>query len=203
MASGQQHRRFFYIQGKERLSLNRKMERDKAFRAISEYYNETDLDTELRKGSVLKETSKGLFVPTNMRLAYEFFNRIRLEEYSRFIDLGSGDGRIVLIASLFTQAEGIEYDDGLYQCAQENKKKLGFNAEFSKGDMLEHDISGYDSVFMYPDKEISPQLNEKLKRELKGDLFVFTSTFLPEGLETEEVNVDFMKFCICRNTKNI
>ena len=39
--------------------------------------------------------------PSGTQDIYDFFVKIKLERYKNFIDLGSGDGKVVLIASLF------------------------------------------------------------------------------------------------------
>ena len=175
------------------------MERDKAFSKILEAYKEEDSKEEKTRGNVLKDTSKGYFVPSNMKKAYDFFKLIKLEKYRNFIDLGSGDGRIVLIASLFTKSAGIESDEEIYEKSRIMKKKLGLNAVLKKVDYMGFDISKYDAVYMYPDKEFTKALTDKLKKELKGDLLLFSGTFLPEALETREIKVDWMEFYICRN----
>lgn len=180
------------------------MEKDKIFRKIFEIYQEEDSKEEKRRGNVLKDTFKGYFVPSDMKKVYDFFKLIKLERYKNFIDLGSGDGRIVLIASLFTKSAGIENDEELYEKSRRMKKRLGLDAELKKGDYMDFNISGYDAVYMYPDKPFTKDLNDKLKKELKGDLLLFSGTFLPEALETREIKVDWMKFYICRNKhKNI
>ena len=49
-----------------------------------------------------------------------------MKRFNRFIDLGSGDGKVALIASLFCrQAEGIEIDDELFGKSLEMKEKFG------------------------------------------------------------------------------
>ncbi|MCX6707098.1 MAG: hypothetical protein NT001_03075, partial [Candidatus Woesearchaeota archaeon] len=145
------------------------MERDKMFRKILEKYQGEDSKEEQRRGNVLKDTSKGYFVPSNMKKVYDFFNMVKLEKYKSFVDLGSGDGRVVLIASLFTKSAGIESDEELYEKSRRMKKKLGLDAELKKGDYMDLDISKYGAVYMYPDKEFTNAINDKLKKELKGD----------------------------------
>ncbi|MBU0535690.1 MAG: hypothetical protein KKE20_01900 [Nanoarchaeota archaeon] len=170
---------------------------DSEYKRIVKEYEEFEGVTD----RILKDTSHGFFVPTNLRLLFEFFKKIKLDRYKSFIDLGSGDGRVVMLASLFTRAAGIEGDEKLHKMALEMRKKLGMKAELIHRDYLEHDITGYDAVYMYPDNNISYELNKKLLKEIKGDLLIFTDTFLPEALDVEVVRVDFMKFCICKQKK--
>ncbi len=178
------------------------MSREESFNRVIEAYNREDSSEEQRRGNVLKDTSLGFFVPSNMRKTYEFFRNIRLEKYRSFIDLGSGDGRIVLIASLFTRAAGIESDEKLHEKALRMREKLGIpdeQAELIRGDFMKQDIRPYDAVYMYPDKPIPEELNKKLNRELKGDLLLHTDSFKPEGMRIRTICLDWLKFCICKN----
>jgi hypothetical protein len=177
-------------------------DRDIMFKQIFDVYNKGDEKEEKKRGNVLKDTSKGFYVPSDMKKVYEFFKKIKLEKYKSFVDLGSGDGRIALIASLFTKSSGIEVDDALYDKSIAIKDKLKLECNLVKGDFMDFDISQYDAVYMYPDKVFSKKMNEKLKKELKGDLLLFSDTFLPEALETREIDIDWMKFCICRPSKS-
>lgn len=173
--------------------------RKRRFNRIKKSYDEKD-DAEVSiRGNVLKDTSYGFFVPSNMDKVFELFSMIELQKYRNFVDLGSGDGRIVLIASLFTKATGIESDSELHKESLEMMNKLGLKARFEQGDYMEHDISRYDAVYMYPDKKISPGLNKKLKKELKGELIIYTNMFLPKELETREIKIDYIDFYICKN----
>lgn len=84
-----------------------------AFKRIKEYFDGLDRDG-LQHGKLPMHTTEfGFWGTTNMNDAYTFFSRIRLERFKRFVDLGCGDGRIVMIASLFTDAVGIEGDKDL------------------------------------------------------------------------------------------
>ena len=56
----------------------------------------------LRKGKLpLWSTEQGFFGGVIADEVYEAFKKIKLDKNTSFIDLGSGDGKVVLIASLF------------------------------------------------------------------------------------------------------
>jgi len=83
------------------------------------------------------------------------------------LDLGSGDGKIVLIASLFTKsAAGIEFDEELVKKGIEIRDKLGLKCDLICADYMEHDFSQYDILFINPDKSFHHGLEEKLLREM-------------------------------------
>ena len=138
----------------------------------------------LRQGKVpVRDTEKGIWGTAIADNVFNFFKKIRLSKYKKFIDLGSGDGKVVLIASLFTDATGIEFDKELHKKALEIKNKLKLRAKFIKGDYLKVDLSKYDIIFINPDKGFHKGVEDKLLKELKGKLFVYNNIFLPRFLK--------------------
>ena|GEM_PF-1085898 len=96
-----------------------------AFKRIKEHFDGLDRDG-LRHGKLpMHTTGFGFWGTTNMNDAYTFFSRIRLERFKGFVDLGCGDGRIVMIASLFTDAVGIEGDKDLVEKGKKAMEELG------------------------------------------------------------------------------
>ena len=70
-----------------------------------------------------------------------FFQEIKLNKYKTFLDLGSGDGKVVLIASLFgVKATGVEFDQDLIDHANNFKKKLNLKAEFIQANFFDIDL---------------------------------------------------------------
>ena len=136
------------------------------------------------KGTV-KDTEKGIWGPSGSLNVYNLFVKVGLSKYKKFIDLGSGDGKVVLIASLFTQAEGIEFDKEFLEVGKKIKDKLKLDAKFIRGDFLKHDLSSYDFIFINPDKGFEYDLEEKLLKEMqpKAKLFVYNNIFLPRFLK--------------------
>lgn len=118
---------------------------------------------------------------------YPAFNRIGLGKKT-FIDLGSGDGKAVLIASLFCKrAVGIEADNELFQKSLEMQIKLNVpNAIFFNNDFYEHSVSGFDFVFVYPDVPMRRGLEKKLSNELTGKLIHYGHHFHPQNLKAED-----------------
>ncbi|MBI2139424.1 methyltransferase domain-containing protein [Candidatus Woesearchaeota archaeon] len=154
----------------------------------------------LAKGQLpVKDTKIGFWGPASISLAFEMFQKLKLQKFRSFIDLGSGDGRITLLASLFCNtAHGVEYSPELHEKAQEIALQAGIsNAEFFNSDFHDHDISGYDAVFINPDKPMGRGTEEKLLKELQGKLLVYGHHFHPETLKKEqEVSVDGCKVTV-------
>ncbi len=127
-----------------------------------------------------KVTQKGLWATSVIEEIYQVFVRLKLSNYEHFVDLGSGDGRVVAVASLFTKATGIEIDRELHEIACEIGRDLGLRrAEFILGDFTRIPMFLYDFTYIYPDnpnilKTISPG------KDQKGRILVGGPHFVPE-----------------------
>ena len=130
-------------------------------------------------------TEKGFWNASNSDEAYSAFKKIGLKRFKRFLDIGSGDGKVVLIAAMFCKsAEGIEIDDILHSKALEIQAKLGIrNAKFHNKDFFEHDFSKYDALFLSPDAPLERGLENKLLSEMKGKLIHHGHHFHPRFLK--------------------
>jgi 16S rRNA G966 N2-methylase RsmD len=150
-----------------------------------------NLDRErLKQGKLPYEyTSKGVWAGASCKAVFDFFKEIGLNKYKSFIDLGSGDGRVTMIASVFTNATGVELDSQLIKTALSTKKTLNLKAEFLKQDILETNLSGFDIVFINPDKGFHEGTEKKLVEELKGTLYVYNNLYLPRFLTQGSVHV--------------
>ncbi|MBI5393648.1 hypothetical protein HZA96_07315 [Candidatus Woesearchaeota archaeon] len=170
------------------------------YKKIHLYYNEFEKHL-LKNGLLLsKDTGVGYWGVTHIPAAFQLFKKIDLQA-KKFLDLGSGDGRIAFLASLFAEkVDAIEFDQWLHESAVHIQSELDIphssRIQFINADFKQHSISGYDVVYMSPDKPFYRDgLNQKLQKELTGKLIVHGWEFFPEGLkfECEEV-VDGEKF---------
>jgi protein-L-isoaspartate O-methyltransferase len=88
----------------------------------------------------------------------------------RMFDLGSGDGRIVIMSAqkYSADATGIELDGGLVKQSAKRIKKAGLsaNARIVQGDLLKQDYSSADLITVY----LLPFGNEKLTPILEKQL---------------------------------
>ncbi|MBW2963917.1 hypothetical protein KY363_00515 [Candidatus Woesearchaeota archaeon] len=156
-------------------------DRDTMFRKIKEQYALFEQSLKDSGRGLVYRTEKGIYGTTNLDNIFMFFKEINLQNYRHFLDLGCGDGRVVLVASLFTKATGIEYSAELLEAGIAVRDRLGLSCGLVVGDYLSHDFSGYDIVFINPDHDFG-ELNAKLARELNGPLFIYNEIFSPEGL---------------------
>ena len=144
------------------------------------FYNEL-----LRQGKInCRDTGIGLWGCSSPDAIFAFFKEIKLERFNHFLDLGSGDGIVVLIASLFTNAKGIEFDKELHDKAIEIKDNLNMEAEFENKDFNNALLSGYDIIFINPDTSFTRNsVEKKLLHEMKGILAVYNNIFSPNYLK--------------------
>lgn len=133
-------------------------------------------------------TAKGFWNAAIADEIYEAFKKINLSQFNNFLDVGSGDGKVVLIASLFCKsAEGVEIDNFLHNKAMQVQKKFGINnAIFHNKNFFEHDFSKYDILFLNPDAPLERGMENKLLKEMKGKLIHYGHHFHPRQLKKEE-----------------
>jgi len=88
----------------------------------------------------------------------------------KVFDLGSGDGRIVIMAAekFGMQAVGVEFDKDLYVQSSEKIRRMGLTerAQIIHGDLLQQDYSTADLITVY----LLPVSNEKLRPLLEKQL---------------------------------
>ncbi|MCB9359393.1 hypothetical protein H6503_05660 [Candidatus Woesearchaeota archaeon] len=162
----------------------------KKFEPIKSIYDDFHMYM-LSKGRLMvKDTGKGYWGITPTEELFELFSKTQLDKHKRFLDLGSGDGRAAIVASIFTNATGIEFDKELHDFAQEHAKNARSGVTLLNEDYMQHNLSQYDYLFIAPDNYISGPLEDKLKREMKKDakLVVFGPHYHPKGLKKIETH---------------
>ncbi|MGM5485127.1 MAG: hypothetical protein ACQEP1_04620 [Nanobdellota archaeon] len=148
------------------------------FRSIKEMYNSFYKYLFAQHGMFpVRETEKGYWGVSVADELFDVFNRIGLHNHDHFLDLGSGDGKAVMIASLFTKATGVEHDDWLINVSEDIKDKLYHiphtnNVSFVNKDFMDHDLSAHDVIFINPDKK-DDRIQKKIKDEFSGRLIVY------------------------------
>jgi ribosomal protein L11 methylase PrmA len=106
-------------------------------------------------------------------------------------DLGSGDGRIILMAALEFEANavGIEADPlrVLVTKIKIGMKGLENQVKVIWGNFFKTDLSHASVITIYQSTEINNKLREKLLRELKSGTRVISYSFIFEGWEPIKV----------------
>tara|TARA_Y100000310_G_scaffold343345_1_gene450519 strand:+ start:832 stop:1380 length:549 start_codon:yes stop_codon:yes gene_type:complete len=160
-----------------------KVDRDKKFKEIKKAYDDYYKGLVKLGKPLVRDTKVGIWGVSISDNVYNFFKDIHLEKYDYFLDLGSGDGKVVLIASLFTKAGGIEFDKELFDASIEIRDKLGVDCSLIHDDFFKHDWSKYDVAFINPDQGFHKGVEDKLLNEFKGTLIVYNFVFEPRFLK--------------------
>lgn len=127
-------------------------------------------------------TKDVVYVPTPQEVVDEMLEMAEVGRGDRVIDLGSGDGRIVISAAKRgAQAVGIEIDPELVEQSRANVKQAGLEgrAEIRQANIFDTDLSQADVITMY----LLPSLNMKLRPkllELKPGTRIVTHAFAME-----------------------
>ena len=134
---------------------------------------------------------KGLFYPILLEDLLPAFERY-VAPGIRFLDLGSGDGRVVFMANVLgADAVGIEYDRQMVAISRQALKTLRELVDpgrlrIVQGDFFAASWSGYDVIYYFDLGSFEQErVREKLKRELEpGALLLVGHEQVPfPGLE--------------------
>lgn len=125
--------------------------------------------------------SGGPYVPTPQRVVDAMLAMANVSDRDYVIDLGSGDGRIVITAAQKFGARGKGYDiDGELverSTAAAEKLKLADRVRFEKRDVLQADLSGATVITLYLLPAMMLELRAKLMRELKPGTRIVSHDF--------------------------
>lgn len=122
------------------------------------------------------------YYPSRVKKLSEAFKdlKIKYDENTKFIDIGSGDGRIVLwAAKMGMNSKGIELNPFLTLFS---RFLLLMNGVTKKGDIINgnfnhHDYSSYDIVYMYILNEHMRKLEDRLFLDMKAGSIIISNTF--------------------------
>jgi SAM-dependent methyltransferase len=110
------------------------------------------------------------FTPTRHAVADAMLRLASVTSQDVVYDLGSGDGRIVIIAAQIYGARGvgIEIDPALVERARLNAREAGVadQVTFINGDLFTADISPATVVTLF----LSPSINKRLEPKLRSEL---------------------------------
>ena len=110
------------------------------------------------------------YYPTPLIIVQKMLELGGLKPGEKMFDLGSGDGRIVIMAAqkFGADATGIEMVDDLYRQSMEKIRKLGLEktARIIRGDIFKQDYSPADMITVY----LLPSSNDKIRPLLEKQL---------------------------------
>jgi protein-L-isoaspartate O-methyltransferase len=110
------------------------------------------------------------YLPTPKPVVERMLQLAGVKPGEKVFDLGSGDGRIVILAAQQFQADatGVELDAQLVKESRERIHNLGLDgrARIIQGDLLQQDYSTADVLMVY----LLPSANDKLRPILERQL---------------------------------
>ena len=129
-----------------------------------------------------------IWLPTAQALAEKMLNLAQVTPQDYLIDLGSGDGRIVIAAAKRgARAHGIEYNPDMVELSKRNAAREGVadKATFVKADLYESDFSAATVITMF----LLPEINMKLRPailDLKPGTRIVSNSFDMEDWKADQ-----------------
>ncbi len=110
------------------------------------------------------------YYPTPESVVEKMLQLGALKSGEKMFDLGSGDGRIVIMAAhkFGADATGVEFDNDLWKQSTERIRSLGLEkkARIIHGDIFKQDYSSADMITVY----LLPSSNDKIRPLLEKQL---------------------------------
>jgi SAM-dependent methyltransferase len=132
-----------------------------------------------------------LYVATPPAVVAKMLELARVTKDDVVYDLGSGDGRIVIMAAqrFGARGVGVEIDPDLGLEARENAQRAGVadRVQFLLQDLFETDLRAATVVTLYLMESVNLQLRLKLWRELRPGTRVVSHDFHMGGWPPEQV----------------
>jgi 16S rRNA A1518/A1519 N6-dimethyltransferase RsmA/KsgA/DIM1 with predicted DNA glycosylase/AP lyase activity len=126
------------------------------------------------------------FVRTSKTRTKLIKNAARQIKPKRIIDLGCGDGKLVIaMAMAGYKVDGIEIQPQLVWRARRNVKRYGLEnkVKIYWGSFWKIDISKYSLVMLFGAQHIMPRLERKLFAELPPSSYIISNTFTFPNIE--------------------
>ena len=147
-------------------------------------------------GALAQEAAKlAPYYPTPLTVVEKMLDLGGLKADDKMFDLGSGDGRIVIMAARKYKADatGVELDDALYKQSAQRIKTLGLEplARIVHGDLLQQDYSTSDllTIYLLPVaiEKVTPIFEKQLK---KGARIVAHDFEFPKWTPAKILDID-------------
>ena len=130
------------------------------------------------------------FVPTPLDVAQKMLEVAKVQPDDVVYDLGSGDGRIVIMAAqkFGARAVGVELNADLYQQSSQRIRKLGLQgrAQILHENMFEVNVRHATVVTLYLLTAVNERLRPMLERQLRAGARVVSHDFQIPGWQPEQ-----------------
>ncbi len=130
------------------------------------------------------------YTPTRHAIADAMLQLAQVTPADVVYDLGSGDGRIVIIAAQKYGAHGVgvEIDPALVERARQNAREAGVadRVVFIEADLFTTDVSDATIVTLYLSASINKRLEPKLRKQLRPGARIVSHQFLIGAWKPDE-----------------
>ena len=130
------------------------------------------------------------FVPTPTKVAQRMLELAKVTPNDVVYDLGSGDGRIVIMAAqkYGAHAVGVELDGKRYEESSARIKELGLasKAKILHGDMFKADVHPATVVTLYLLTSVNEDIRPMLEKQLRPGTRVVSHDFHMAGWKAEQ-----------------
>ncbi len=131
------------------------------------------------------------YYPTPETIVEKMLQLGGLKAGEKMFDLGSGDGRIVIMAAgkFHADATGVEFDKDLWKQSMDRIKSLGLEkqARIIHGDIMKQDYSSANLLTVYLLPSSNDKLRPLLEKQLKKGARVVAHDFEFSGWTAEKV----------------
>ncbi len=123
------------------------------------------------------------FVPSNLKLATEALRLLGIKKGDQFIDIGSGVGMVVFLASKLSKGvatySGIEQSKALTLQSKIKQVFSRYNKQISfvNGDALVYNYTGFNEVYLYMTTHMTDMLMHNLSKQLPANAKVVSVAF--------------------------
>jgi len=149
--------------------------------------------------SLVWTNSRGApWVPTSRDVIYTMLTMAEVKPGEVVYDLGSGDGRVLIMAArkFGARTVGIELDISRYLWSVVAVTLLGLwkQVKIIRGDLFSVDLREADVIFTFLLQETNDRLKDKLRRELRPGTRIVSNTFSFSGLPLLAVDEELHLF---------
>jgi protein-L-isoaspartate O-methyltransferase len=120
-------------------------------------------------------------VPTSEDVVKKMLELAELKIGEKLYDLGSGDGRIIIMAAkeFGAKAVGVELREDLVQFTRKKIEELGLTGTVRviHGDLMQADIADADVVTLYLTTSANEKITPKLEKDLRSGTRVVSFCF--------------------------
>jgi hypothetical protein len=124
------------------------------------------------------------YVPSKISTVEKVFRQLKLPPHTRLVDLGSGDGRVVLLAAtkFGWDAVGVEIN-AAFNCYARIRQLLSHahSAAFKTSNLLSEPLTDYQVVFIYGFPAMMKKLQPKLRRDCRPGTWIISNSFILPG----------------------